>query len=147
MADYVLVRTNGGEVTKITDRQDFADSADSTYFTVLTNPSLPDGRDIQEQLPDGSEGPKRQFGFAKYGDIPGNIVRNATQQQIDAWPAAFDADEAKRDRGHADNTLRFNPIWRKILRAFYRTLRPYLNNPPNMSTFMSEFRSNFRDND
>lgn len=117
----VLYRTNGGEVVKIspTDQQ-FADR-DSTYWSVATDPAFPDGTELRE----GGDGPLRVLGFAKIMD--GGSCRNATQPEIDGFPAAQTADENLMDRDRARDLFENHPNWRKMMIAYSDIIKDELN--------------------
>ena len=68
MAITALYRISSNEVIKISLKgQDFADR-DTNIWGVLTDPSLPNGSDVREELSENQLGPLRQLGFAKIAD-------------------------------------------------------------------------------
>lgn len=118
----VLYRKNGGEVLKISLRNQGFSDANTTYFGVLTSPGFPDGMDIQENLGDGSLGLRRQLGFAKFADVGGDSVRNATQPEIDAWAGNETTDRNLLDKERARVQIEDSPIDRKVFRALGKLL-------------------------
>jgi hypothetical protein len=129
MATTVLYRKSSGEVLKISLKGQKFDSINSDYFGYLTDPEFPDGTDNREVV--GSTlGPSRQLGFQKIaiiGDSTSlNIVRNATQEEIDSFPS-FELDDAnKLDAAGAlafiDNHPRFRKVFAAILKLLVQQL-------------------------
>jgi hypothetical protein len=117
----VLYRTNGGEVVKISPTDQTFAERDSAYWSVAADPAFPDGIELRE---DGS-GPLRELGFAKIMD--GGSCRNATQPEIDGFPAAEAADEALQDRDGARDLFENHPRFRKMMIAFADIVKDEIN--------------------
>lgn len=117
----VLYRVNGGEVVKISPTNQQFDSRDTNYWAVATDPAFPDGTELRQ----GGDGPLRVLGFAKIMD--GGSCRNATQPEIDGFPAAEAADEALMDRDRARDLFQNHPNWRKLLTAFSDIIKDEFN--------------------
>lgn len=111
-------RTTSGEVLKISlNNNPFVD-VDTTYFTIFTDPAFPDGTQLREELPDGSDGPLRQLGYAKH--FVAGTVRNSTQVEIDSY-ASFEAtDTDLQDASRAADLGDTDPIWRKLIKAIVK---------------------------
>jgi hypothetical protein len=131
MPTTVLYRISSNEVGKISLKgQPFSDR-NQTYWGVLTDPPLPDGSAVREELPDGSYGPLRQLGYAKINDS--GTVRNATQPEIDTFAGFETDDENKQDAEHADgfidasNPTYTHPILRKLLVAQSDIIKDEIN--------------------
>lgn len=117
MAVTALFRIRGGEVLKISTKgQPFADR-NQTYFGVLADPTLPDGASVRERREDGTLGPMRVVGYAQIADSVGNACRLATQAEVDAWPAAEQADDNLLDGERVAQYFTAHPIWRKAFKA------------------------------
>lgn len=113
MPTTALYRINGGEVVKISlAGQTFADR-NTTYWGVLTDPTTPDGTEVL----DTNDNP-RVFGFAKFADVAGTTVRNATQPELDNYPVAQGEDEALQDADRAKEMWVSHPQFRKLFKAF-----------------------------
>jgi hypothetical protein len=117
-----LYRTNGGEVVKISLTDQTFDQRDTDYWTVAADPAFPDGTELR---PDEGAGPLRTLGYAKIMD--GGSCRNATQPEIDAFPAALLADENLMDRDGAKDLFQFHPRFRKMMIAFADILKDEIN--------------------
>lgn len=109
----VLYRLIGFEVLNISLQDRPFTEADTDYYGVLTDPSMPDGTD--EVDPDGN---LRVLGYAKFADVGTNTVRNATQIEIDAFAAGEQETEQAMDIARAMNLAEIDPIFRKIFKAF-----------------------------
>lgn len=117
-----LYRINGGEVIKISGTDQTWPDRNTTYWGVLTDPSLPDGdqtRDI--------DGPLRELGFAKFADVGGNTVRNAIQAEIDAFAPAQSDDEDLQDAAGASALFLTHPRNRKLMTAFADIIKDEMN--------------------
>lgn len=113
MPTTVLYRISSGEVLKISTKGQVFNEINSNIFSYLTDPSFPDGTDNREII-DGEFGPARQLGFQKIA-IPGsNLVRNATQLEIDGFEAFKVEDEKIQDQIGAVAFLETHPRFRKI---------------------------------
>jgi len=117
----VLYRANGGEVVKISPTNQTFDQRDPAYWSVVTNPNFPDGTELRE----GGNGPLRVLGFAKI--IDGADCRNATQPEIDGFPAAETTDENIMDRDGAIDLFQNHPRFRKMMIAFADVLKDEIN--------------------
>lgn len=117
-----LYRINGGEVLKISVQgQPFADR-DAAVFGVLTDPTLPDGQAVREDLGDGTLGPIRVLGFAKVAVVGSNTVRNATAPEIAAFATAETSDENALDAADAGRMIDTHPRFRKVLKALLKRI-------------------------
>ena len=115
-----LYRKNGGEVIKISIKdQSFAD-ANSTYWGVLTDPAMPDGTEIRD--PNEAD---RVLGYAKIVD--GTTVRNAVQAELDNFPVAELADENNQDADGAADLFQTHPRFRKMMIAFADIIKDEIN--------------------
>ena len=121
MANTVLYRISSGEVVKISTRGQILDNISPTYFAYLTDPSMPDGTDNRETI-DGQWGPARVLGYQKIA-IPGSdLVRNATQPEIDAFAGFQTEDENNLDASGATSFLETHPRFRKVFKAILKLL-------------------------
>jgi hypothetical protein len=120
MVITVLYRKNSGEVVKISQKgQTFADR-NQTYWGVLADPSMPDGNQCRD------EGYNlRVLGIAKIVDA--GTVRNATQVEIDSFPAVEDDDENQQDADGAIELFEQHPRFRKMMVAFADILKDEFN--------------------
>ena len=112
MATTVLYRINGGEVIKISQKGQTFENRNSTYWGVVTDPTLADGTDIYD--PDLNN---RVLGYAKIFE-GSNTVRNATQAEIDNFPIAENDDENQQDADAAIELFQSHPRFRKMMIAF-----------------------------
>lgn len=121
-----LYRLNGSEVIYIAVNNRPFSEVDSDFFGVLVDPGLADGDQTREitEGPNGVPilGPKRQLGFAKFADVGANIVRNATQAEIDAWHAAAQADSQAQDARDARQVLQNHPVLARTIAALIRMI-------------------------
>lgn len=117
-----LYRKSSNEVVKIslTDQQ-FSD-INATYWGVLTDPTLPDGTVTHDSL-----GALRVLGFAKIANVPGNIVRNATQLEIDTFALEQADDESLQDADAAISIFETHPRFRKVMIAYSDILKDEFN--------------------
>lgn len=111
----VLYRLNGGEVEKISATNQQFDQRDTSYWGVATDPAFPDGTDLE----------RRVLGSAKILD--GATCRNATQPEIDGFPAAQAADENLMDRDRARDLFLNHPNWRKMMVAYSSIIKDEIN--------------------
>ncbi len=124
MATTVLYRINGGEVIKISVKEQLFTDRNVTYWAVLTDPSLPDGTDIRNPA-DPINGELRELGFAKMWD--GSNVRNAIQGEIDNFPVAEDTDNKLQDKDSAIDLFQNHPRFRKMMVAFADIIKDEIN--------------------
>jgi len=113
----VLYRLNGFEVLKISLADQPFTGINTTYYGVVSNPAFPDGTEIRD--PDDN---LRVLGYAKWMDLSGPTVRNATQLQLDAFPVEQAADESAMDASAAKDFLNSHPRWRKLLKGLAKVL-------------------------
>lgn len=117
-----LYRINGGEVIKISATDQTWSDRNTTYWGVLTDPSLPDGSDVLDPTDQA-----RVLGYAKFADVGGNSVRNAIQAELDNFPVAQEADENLQDKGRAQQIFLTHPQFRKLLTAYSDILKDEIN--------------------
>ena len=132
-----LYRLSSNEVIKIsvmTSPQTF-DSRDTDFFGTLVDPSYPDGTSVFD--PDDEPPIKRKFGFAKFADVGGDEVRNATQVEIDTWAAAELDDDNQADANRAADLGDTHPQFRKIFKSL---LKSVVRENNIMATQWNEFR-------
>ena len=98
------------------------DDRDSTYWGVLTTASYPDGTQVRHIDRD-----LRELGFAKFADVGGNTVRNATQPEIDTYAPAQLDDENQQDADGAEIIFLINPRFRKLMTAYSDILKDEFN--------------------
>lgn len=111
-----LYRLSSGEVEKISlTNQSFADR-DTTYWGVLTDPTIVDGNVTR---------PLRVLGFAKIWD--GSVLRNATQPEIETFAPAEADDQSQEDADQAISFLETHPVFRKQMIAFADILKDEIN--------------------
>lgn len=116
-----LYRISSNEVVKISRKnQTFADR-DATYWGVLVDPSLPDGDTVRDQSGE-HPGPLRELGFAKIA-LPGsNLIRNATQPEIDTFPSLEGEDEKDEDAQEVKKWALENPRFRKLTALIFKAI-------------------------
>jgi hypothetical protein len=112
-----LYRKSSGEVVKISHMDSTFPRHDSFYFGVMSNINAPDGMEFRERLGDGTLGPYKVFGFAKFADVATNTVRNATIQEIDTFVTEEDSDKDSQLAENAENVLIRHPVFKKIFEA------------------------------
>lgn len=115
----VRYRKSSGEVLKISPKgQSFA-FLDTTFWGIFLSANFPDGIDST---------PLRQLGIAKIA-LPGtpNVVRNATQAEIDTFAVRKVNDKNIQDREVARDFLRLHPRFRKVLIALIDILIDEIN--------------------
>ncbi len=117
-----LYRINGGEVIKISATDQTWSDRNTTYWGVLTDPSLPDGSDVLDPTDQA-----RVLGYAKFADVGGNSVRNAIQAELDNFPVAQAADEDLQDAERATDLFLTHPQFRKLMTAYSDILKDELN--------------------
>lgn len=117
-----LYRINGGEVIKISATDQTWADRNTTYWGVLTDPSLPDGSDILDPTDQA-----RVLGYAKFADVGGNSVRNAIQAELDNFPVAQTEDENLQDAAGASALFLIHPRNRKLMTAFADILKDEFN--------------------
>jgi len=116
MATTVLYRISSNEVIKISTRGQLFDDRDTTFWGVLTDPSLPDGNQVRDntgELP----GPLRVLGLAKFAVVGTNTVRNATQTEIDGFAAPETDDDNQQDASRAADLGDIHPQFRKMFKS------------------------------
>jgi hypothetical protein len=113
----VLYRKRGGEVLKISRSNFGFPDADPDYYAVLHNPQFTNGMDIKEQRANGTEGPAREFGFAKIALPATNKVRNATQSEITTFSDEETLDTDSQHAQAAERLLRDHPVFKKAWEA------------------------------
>lgn len=125
MSTTVLYRISSGEVIKISTKgQTYSDINDS-FYNYLVDPDFPDGMENREKLEGGELGPLREFGFQKIV-IPAmdatsvNVVRNATQEEIDTFANFEQEDLNVSDADGAIAFLESHPRFRKIFLAILK---------------------------
>lgn len=117
-----LYRISSGEVIKISLSDQMWDDRNTTYWGVLTTASYPDGtqvRHVDREL--------RELGFAKFADVGGNTVRNATQPEIDTYAPAQEDDENQQDADGAQALFLIHPRNRKQMTAFADIIKDEFN--------------------
>ena len=110
-----LYRDSSKEVLKISVKDQQFDDRDDDVFKLLVDPATPDGIQVREQTDD--LGPMRQLGFAKFADVAGNTVRNATQVEIDTFADFEKEDDNELDAQQANVLLKDHPQFRKMMTA------------------------------
>lgn len=119
----VLYRINGGEVIKISPvGQQFTD-INPMQFGVLVDPDFPDGMDNTP-----SDNPQvRVEGFQKIADAENNLIRNATQAEIDAMIQAEIVDNDIMDKMFARVFMNDHPRFKKLMKATVKVLVDEIN--------------------
>jgi hypothetical protein len=105
MSIHYLYRINGGQVLGMSVSPYEA----SAYFANVTDPSEPDGRDLQPP---------------KIHDV--GTVRNATAPEIAAFAAAESEDQTLIDRDAAKG-IYDQPVMKKVLRSFVDVIIAEIN--------------------
>ncbi len=118
----VLYRISSGEVISISISDDLFEEYDDEFRDVLTNPPLPDGTQLMSP---GTYGSHRVLGYAKIVD--NGTVRNATQQEIDSFGAAFADDQAQKEANKAEEYLENDPKFRRVMTALMAILVDEIN--------------------
>lgn len=121
MATSVLYRKSSGEVKKISTKGQVFPHINITVFEYLIDPSLPDGTQNLERL-DDILGPSRQLGFQKIAIPASNLVRNATQEEIDTFAGFELEDNNQLDANGAVAFLENHPRFRKIFVGILKLL-------------------------
>lgn len=122
----VLYRISSGEVIKISPKgQQFTD-INPMQFAVLTDPDLPDG-EYNQDLESGDPQP-RVLGFQKIADPENNLVRNATQEEIDSFPQSEIVDNDIMDKLFARVFMNDHPRFKKLMKATVKVLVDEINN-------------------
>jgi hypothetical protein len=122
MATSVLYRKSSGEVIKISTKGQVFNEVNATYFGYLIDPSLPDGVQNRELLPDGTLGPVRELGFQKIAIPASDLVRNATQGEIDNFESFKVDDDNIQDATAATSFLNSHKRFRKIFKAILKLI-------------------------
>jgi len=122
MATTVLYRISSGEVLKISTKGQIFDRVNNDLFGYMIDPSFPDGTDNREMLQSSVMGPLRELGYQKIA-IPGSdLVRNATQGEIDGFEAFKIDDDNLQDEVGAKQFLITHPRFRKIFVGILKLL-------------------------
>lgn len=116
-----LVRSSSGEVLKISPKGQPFDDADPTYFTILTDPLLPDGNQVRDTTGEDL-GPLRVLGLAKILDSDTVTLRNATQPEIDDFADDQEDDEDEQDREQAQELADTHPQFSKMVSMIFRAI-------------------------
>jgi len=116
MATTVLYRISSNEVIKISTRGQLFSDRDTTFWGVLTDPSLPDGNEVRDNS-SSPPGPLRVLGFAKFAVVGTNTVRNATQTEIDGFAAPETDDDNQQDADRAADLGDTHPQFRRTFKA------------------------------
>ncbi len=121
----VLYRINQTEVIGISLKGKLYPDVNPMQFAVLVNPDFPDGTDnfdISNSVPQ-----KRELGFQKIADPENNLVRNATQAEIDLMIQAEVADIDIMDRLFAQVFMNDHPRFKKLMKATVKVLVDEIN--------------------
>lgn len=121
MAVTAIYRKSSGEVLSI-DINGRPVGANPAWFGVLTDPLTPDGIELQRIGPDGTPGPRRELGFSKIAEPGSNLVRNATQTEINTFAGFERQDSNQRDALRARYYLKEDPFFRRFIHAVFRSL-------------------------
>ena len=114
----VLYRISSGEVKGISQTGEEWPNAESPYYNQVTDPTFVDGYIWQGPDPTNRN---RVLGYAKiYVD---GIVRNATQEEIDAFVVAREEDRNIERANKAKEYLQDNQKLRMIIKAFADIVR------------------------
>lgn len=106
-----IYRTNGGEVESITPSASAYLDIKNPFLSGIVDPVLPDG---------SRPHPPKIF-------IAPNIVRNATQQEIDGFAVALAQDSNLKARIDAKNLLDQDLKFRKILKSLLSVMLDEVN--------------------
>lgn len=117
-----LYRINGGEVVKISLTDQTWPDRNTTYWGVLTDPSFPDGTEVRHV-----DRELRELGYAKFADVGGDTVRNATQPEIDTYAPAQTDDEDQQDADGAEDLFITHPRYRKLMTAYSDIIKDEFN--------------------
>lgn len=121
MANTVLYRISSGEVLKISTKGQIFDRINTDLFGYLVDPSFPDGT-VNREVSQSIMGPLRELGYQKIA-IPGSdLVRNATQGEIDGFEAFKVEDDNLQDEIGAKAFLITHPRFRKIFVGILKLL-------------------------
>jgi len=121
MATTVLYRISSGEVLKISTRGQQFPHINTNIFEYLIDPDLPDGTDNRPII-DDQLGPARTPGSQKIA-IPGsNLVRDASEEEIDGFEAFKVADDNLQDELGAKAFLSTHKRFRKIFVGILKLL-------------------------
>lgn len=133
-----LYRISSGEVLKISLVDQPFDDADSTYFGVLTDPTLTDGSAYVD-----SNGDLRVLTFSKIANVGGNEIHNATQGEIDGFAAFEASDESEMDAERAQALADVDPIFRKIFKALMLRIidEVFVNTNTKVNTFIDQWET------
>lgn len=117
---WVLYRLSSGEVTGISDTNNFAlDLRETGKLSVTVNPTITDGVEFR------NPSLRRELGYSKIYDA--GIVRNATQQEIDTFQIAEANDYAQILVDQAKNYFQNDGKFRRIMKAFASIILDELN--------------------
>jgi len=121
MSTTVLYRKSSGEVLKISTKGQVFDRVNTTYFGYLTDPSLPDGTENREWIA-GELGERRKFGYQKIAIPASDMVRNASNDEINTFADSELDDDKQLDAIGATNFLETHPRFRKIFKAILKLI-------------------------
>jgi hypothetical protein len=120
----VLYRITSGEVLKISTKGQAFPDINPMQFAVLTDPDLPDGSENVE-----SDNPHlRVLGFQKIADPENNIVRDASQAELDLFSQAEIEDDDMMDKLFARVFMNDHPRFKKLMKATVKVLVDEINN-------------------
>ncbi len=107
---HALVPTGAPEIQIDRSIRDAYDNEDPTYFGTITDPTLPDGKDLA---------------IPKIKD--GTTVRNATGPEILTFATAKSTDQTLIDRASAKDTYDLDPVAKKYLKAIVELMLDEIN--------------------
>jgi len=127
MSTTALYRLSSGEVLKISSAGQLFSDRNQSFFGVLTDPGMPDGMSVRDNLPDGTFGPLRVLGFSKIVILESNLFQNATQSEIDTFSSLNVDDDNAQDADRARDLFNVHPQFRKMLVAMADIIRDEIN--------------------
>jgi len=122
----VLYRKSSGEVLKISPHGQKFDEINGDLFGYLSDPDFPDGK-YNREIKDEKLGPSRVKGFQKIAIPQENLVRNATQKEINSFDNYIREDEKVMDANAALNLFESHPRFRKVFKALSNALEEIEN--------------------
>ena len=131
----VLYRKDGGEVIKISKKDQGFEDADPDFYGVMKNPRFWNGTDIRQEAldprdPNAEIGPLRQEGFAKIAIPRSNLVRNATSVEISMWKECEQREQKGRDCKSARERITTDPIEGRLFSGLLKLLALRLKEDP-----------------
>jgi hypothetical protein len=122
-----LYRLNGREVLKISSIGQLFEDADPKYFGVMFNPRLPDGDRLRDEpsrevMGRVVHGELRKLGSAKIAEPETNTIRNATQEEIDAWEQCEAEDDQSLDAEQARIEVESHPVISRLVASMSRLM-------------------------